>query len=476
MQWLGSRVGGSGGLPVTEASASALTCVLAFPVPADRHIDRLSEALAIDPSLVLWAACQASAPPEGGWTIPQLALSIAERPGELSAAASRGQHPVEFSPRTAARLARWAGKCAAVSELAAGDGTANSQTLKHFRVWGMLHAAREMQEEASVAGELPGWLQAFLDSLFGPSSQDSPPHVAAVRRAIRLWNNAGELPAPAGCRWSEVEDRARMARDQWMIGAGAPPWLREAGRRWALAVDQAAGAPSGDALAALAEFAAGAGHEINNPLAVISGRAQLLLLDEPRAERRRDLAAIQGQAMRIHEMIADLMLMARPPQPEPTWVEAGALLTELATGLAPLIERSRAVLRMQSQPGQTVWADRSQLASAVRAILQNAVEAVEPGGRVEVVVESAGDPAEGGTLIWIRDNGTGIPKEVLPRVFDPFFSGRSAGRGLGMGLCKAHRIVGLHGGTISLSSSRDAGTEVRTFWPAPGSVQPPQSS
>ena len=74
-------------------------------------------------------------------------------------------------------------------------------------------------------------------------------------------------------------------------------------------------------LAALAEFAAGAGHEINNPLTVISGRAESLLRDETDPERRRALALICAQAMRVHEMIADMMLFARPPRPELQQVE-----------------------------------------------------------------------------------------------------------------------------------------------------------
>jgi signal transduction histidine kinase len=69
-------------------------------------------------------------------------------------------------------------------------------------------------------------------------------------------------------------------------------------------------------LEALAEFAAGAGHEINNPLTVISGRAQLLLREETNPERRHALALINAQAMRVYEMIADMMLFARPPRPE----------------------------------------------------------------------------------------------------------------------------------------------------------------
>src|ERR1043166_9640318 len=86
-------------------------------------------------------------------------------------------------------------------------------------------------------------------------------------------------------------------------------------------------------LAALAEFAAGAGHEINNPLAVITGRVQLLLRGERDPERRRDFAMIHTQALRIHEMIVDLMLFARPPEPQPRSCDVGAIVEAAVAGL-----------------------------------------------------------------------------------------------------------------------------------------------
>ena len=82
--------------------------------------------------------------------------------------------------------------------------------------------------------------------------------------------------------------------------------------------------PGSRKLAALAEFAAGAGHEINNPLTVISGRAQLLLRGETDPQRRRDLAVIHVQAMRITEMIADLRLFATPPELQRQQVDVAA--------------------------------------------------------------------------------------------------------------------------------------------------------
>src|SRR5688572_22062713 len=88
-------------------------------------------------------------------------------------------------------------------------------------------------------------------------------------------------------------------------------------------------------LEALAEFAAGAGHEMNNPLAVICGRAQLLLDGERDPRRRRELAIIHTQAMRVYEMIADLMLFARPPQPQLSQVDAAEVCRQALDEIAP---------------------------------------------------------------------------------------------------------------------------------------------
>ena len=94
-------------------------------------------------------------------------------------------------------------------------------------------------------------------------------------------------------------------------------------------------------LAALAEFAAGAGHEINNPLTVIAGRAQLLLRGETDPDRRRDLAVIHAQAMRITEMIADLRLFAAPPELQRQAVDVAALVREVVQSLPPAAEEQR---------------------------------------------------------------------------------------------------------------------------------------
>jgi signal transduction histidine kinase len=232
-------------------------------------------------------------------------------------------------------------------------------------------------------------------------------------------------------------------------------------------------------LEALFEFAAGAGHEINNPLTVISGRAQLLLRDETDPERRHALALIVAQAMRVHEMIADLMLFARPPRPEIETVELVRLLDDLAADFLAACGRQEIEIRRTGAPGPiTLEADPVQLNVALRAICRNAIEAIGSGGRIEIEVGKGDGPpplgapqgddrqSERHAWICIGDDGPGIELEERRHIFDPFYSARQAGRGLGLGLCKAWRIVQNHGGRIEVQSQPGRGTAVTVVLPA----------
>lgn len=228
----------------------------------------------------------------------------------------------------------------------------------------------------------------------------------------------------------------------------------EAGAGLSVAADSQAGEFETRLLAAklesLAEFAAGAGHEINNPLAVISGRAQLLLRDEKDPERRRDLAIIHMQAMRVHEMIADMMLFARPPLPKPAKGDLSALIDRTVAGLkAKATTLGLTIERVGSGESIEAEVDGEQIQIAVRALADNALNAMQAGGRVEIELRL---PNETEFEIIVRDDGPGIPDAEREHIFDPFFSGRQAGRGLGMGLSKAWRIVTSHCGTITADS------------------------
>lgn len=221
-------------------------------------------------------------------------------------------------------------------------------------------------------------------------------------------------------------------------------------------------------LDAMKELAYGASHEINNPLANISARAQSLLRDERDPERRRTLEAIHLQALRAHEMISDLMLFARPPQLERQPLDLAELASQVASGLAPECSRRNIALQVTTD-GQAhqLTGDATQLAVAIDALVANSMNALGRGGEIQLLVSNA---PSGGVQLEVRDNGPGIPPEVRPHLFDPFYSGREAGRGLGFGLSKAWRIVTLHSGAIEVETPPDRGALFKITLPnlAPG--------
>lgn len=216
-------------------------------------------------------------------------------------------------------------------------------------------------------------------------------------------------------------------------------------------------------LEAMAELAAGAGHEINNPLAVIAGRAQLLLHQETDPERRRSLALIVAQVRRAYEMIADLRLFARPPRAQIQSVELAGLVESVTAEWAPLAAEQGVTLVRTGHPGPLeLQADPAQIQVALRAVVQNALEAVGREGHIQIVLEE--DIAT--VSVRVTDNGPGILPSVREHLFDPFYSARASGRGLGLGLSKAWRIVVTnHHGRIDVQSVPGQGTTLCLIFP-----------
>jgi signal transduction histidine kinase len=235
---------------------------------------------------------------------------------------------------------------------------------------------------------------------------------------------------------------------------------REARGRFAAAVAAAR-------LEALREFAYGAGHEINNPLANIATRAQSLLLDEQSPERRRRLAVIVDQAFRGRDMIGGLMVFARPPKPVPVRVAAEAILATVIEAVKPLAAARDARLACSPAPSPVeVCVDPAQIGEALRLVAVNAFEAVTAGGRVTFEVQRReGSGAGGHCALVVADDGPGMDADTVRRAFDPFFSGREAGRGIGLGLPKAWRLVDINAGTIEVESAPGRGTRVSIVVP-----------
>ena len=202
-------------------------------------------------------------------------------------------------------------------------------------------------------------------------------------------------------------------------------------------------------LDAIKQLAYGLSHEINNPLANISTRAQSLKRDEQDATKAATLQRIVDQVFRAHEMIADLMFYANPSPTNPKPCDLVAMIQNVVDGFRD--EADRQAIRIEvSVPRSEVRkkVDETMFAEALRVLIRNAIEAIGCQGTIVVSLVAG----EGPTQIHVADSGPGLSAEARQHAFDPYFSGREAGRGLGLGLCRAYRITQLHGAELSLAS------------------------
>jgi signal transduction histidine kinase len=208
-------------------------------------------------------------------------------------------------------------------------------------------------------------------------------------------------------------------------------------------------------LSSLRQLAYGASHEINNPLANIASRSQTLLLTEASPTRCQALSVIHLQAMRAHEMISDLMLFARPPGVDIQATDLRSLIGTIVQELSTDLSHKGFKVEIRQYPNVPICRiDPTQIAVALKAILQNSIDAVGTNGELRIQIWRASPTS---VAMAVLDNGPGVAVEIRNHIFDPFFSGREAGRGLGFGLSKAWRIVESHGGSLKLDSSYEQG-------------------
>jgi signal transduction histidine kinase len=199
-------------------------------------------------------------------------------------------------------------------------------------------------------------------------------------------------------------------------------------------------------LGTLAEFAAGAGHEINNPLAVISGQAQYLLGHEEEPGRQMALRKIVGQAQRIHEILTELMQFARPSRPQKRPVELAVVIRDVVAALGDLAEQRKVRLVCpEPETPARVLIDARQIRVALTCLLRNAIEAAPVEGWAGIRLTL---PTVDRVELVVEDSGPGPGPAQREHMFDPFYSGRQAGRGRGLGLPTAWRLAREHGGEV----------------------------
>jgi two-component system, NtrC family, sensor histidine kinase PilS len=208
-------------------------------------------------------------------------------------------------------------------------------------------------------------------------------------------------------------------------------------------------------LASLGRLAAGIAHEIRNPLASISGSLQLLhATDQLDADDRRLMEIALREIERLNTLITGFLAYARPQTPSLEPVDLGEEIRVLAGGIAGLHsgEGLLAPPRVDAPAGLWVKADRDLLSSLLWNLLRNAAEAGEKE-QVEIRVDPLDEEY---VSLVVTDHGAGVAAEHLAHIFEPFYTTKDSGTGLG--LATVHRIVQEHGGGIEVQSSVGRGT------------------
>ena len=213
-----------------------------------------------------------------------------------------------------------------------------------------------------------------------------------------------------------------------------------------------------DRLAALGRMSANIAHEIRNPLASVSGAIEVLARDiPPDPTRDRLVEIVLSESARLNQLISDFLEYARPAPLAPIEVNASKVLDEVVV----LLEHRRLPdhLKLVREYGETlmVRADPQQLRQAIWNLCLNAVQSMPSGGELRVggrVLE--GERRPGRVQLWIGDTGSGIAEADLPHIFEPFYSTKPEGSGLGLAM--VYRVVQEHGGDIDVRSVPRMGT------------------
>lgn len=210
-------------------------------------------------------------------------------------------------------------------------------------------------------------------------------------------------------------------------------------------------------LAAVGELAAGVAHEMRNPLTSVKLLIQAVRRNQtrtsPDAER---LLVVEQEIARMETTIKELLDFAKPPQLRRVPHDVRDTLRRALTLVDGRAQQADVVIREQLGDGPVIVdADPDQLDQVFVNLLLNAIEAMREGGELNLIVERE-SPSDGGPLrIVFRDSGTGIPEQVMSRLFEPFVTSKE--RGIGLGLAISRRIMQEHGGRLTASNPPPGG-------------------
>lgn len=335
-----------------------------------------------------------------------------------------------------------------------------------------------LDREGRHDGVFGRWLDRegmTLEHFFGKTSREilgpdaAQPHEEANARAL-----AGEsvmyewsLEAPTGVRYFETSLAPILDPTNAVVGlVGVARETTEQKRlRSQLMV--------ADRMASVGTLASGVAHEINNPLSAVIGNLELAVRqvdelvasagEEPITEIREELKDAREAADRVAQIVRDLKIFARTETETRGPVNARHVL-QSSVRMAWNEIRHRAKLVEEYDEVPLVEANEARLGQVFLNLIVNAAQAISEGRAKENEIRVSTRLDEGGrVVIEITDTGVGIPADVMPRLFTPFFTTKPVGVGTGLGLSICHRIVTSFGGEIVIDSREGRGTTVRVY-------------
>jgi signal transduction histidine kinase len=210
-------------------------------------------------------------------------------------------------------------------------------------------------------------------------------------------------------------------------------------------------------LSSLGELTAGISHEIRNPLGIILSSASLLKKKMATFDPSNNIPnIIVEEATRLNTIITDFLNYAKPRPPHLVPIPVEEVLEKNISFLASQLQEKRIQIKLQfADTIPDITADSAMLYQAFLNILINAMQAMDDGGTIEIAIDIINGKA---VKICFRDEGRGIPETVMENIWDPFFTTKDTGTGLGLGIVK--NIVESHGGIIHIENRDTKGAEV----------------
>lgn len=218
---------------------------------------------------------------------------------------------------------------------------------------------------------------------------------------------------------------------------------------------------SSEKMASVGQMAAGVAHEINTPLGVILGYAQLMMYDfEPGSEEYENLEVIERQTQASKKIVADLLKYSRQSESTMENIDVNEVVSDVLAVTEHNLGLSHITVCVDlARELPQVTGDMEKLRQVILNLINNAHHAMEEEGTGHLYLTTRYDGQKERVVVEVRDTGHGIPPEVQPKIFDPFFTTKPVGKGTGLGLSVSYGIIQDHGGTIDVESPVRDGKE-----------------